>query len=512
MGTDHSALYAAALGQMCPHTSPRLRCSVHHTDRDGSLTSTVRGPGTRQPALAIALVLGGLVLVVLAVVRLASDDEPSSEGGAAARETEPCVGQPCRANNDPSPVRGYEAPSVTVNPNDPEHIVVSDVNLVGGHCGWHVTFNGGRDWQDGVFQRPQGFRECRLGTGGFLPAGNVTFGPSGRVYAVFSLSPETAPENGSVLLAVSSDGGRTFAPASVVAPGGFQGLGFTRAQVTAASGQANQDRLFISFWGCERQPARCIKTLLVRSGDGGQSFSPPMLLLAQPVSEASPSRPVVGADGSVFLLFLRRVQGRDTELHLAKSTDGGATFSSTVVESQAVIGGTPSSVPYDSAKLTTSPDGRALYTVFSHQTAGNHQVFFRRSTNGGASWDEPVRINKSPTGDYYDPNISVAPNGRIDLVLYQRTGEKLDIVLYAYSTDGGARFSPDRRVNFIDKPIDRRIGYMDEVFDMYTPAAASTPERAVLVWSDTREGNNDTDTQDTFLRRLAPGEVDGAGT
>ncbi|HSH58113.1 MAG TPA: sialidase family protein [Acidimicrobiales bacterium] len=404
---------------------------------------------------------------------------------------------------------------MTVNPRDPDHIVVGDDNLVGGRCGWHVTFNGGREWRDGVFELPPGFRECRLDLGGFIPMGNVAFAPSGRVYAVFTSAPPTDPSRASdpesVLVAVSNDGGRTFQPATVAVAGGFNGLSFSRPQLTATSGPSGADQLLLSSWGCQLrrpgQPGRCNKAVFARSLDDGKTFATPVLV-GEPVGANSPSRAALGADGTVYMLFLRRFEGADTELHAARSSDGGATFSSTVVERQPVIGGTFLTVPYDSPKLATSPDGRALYTVYSHQREGNNQVFFRRSMDGGATWDPPVRLNKNTVGSYFDPNLSVAPTGRIDVVFYNRTAENLDIVLWAHSTDGGARFGNDRRVNHLDRAINRRIGYWDEVFDFYTPAVASTADSAVVVWSDTRHGDADTDTQETFMRRFKPGELD----
>lgn len=156
-----------------------------------------------------------------------------------------------------------------------------------------------------------------------------------------------------------------------------------------------------------------------------------------------------------------------------------------------------------------------LYTVYSHKPTGAFEVAFRRSKDNGNTWSDELRLNKSQSGSYFSPNISVAPNGRIDVIFYQRRPEDTvpargpaaevgtsDTVLWTSSTDGGQSFGLDRRINHADKGIDRRIGYWEEVGDWYIPAVASSNDAALFVWSDTRRGDRGNDNQDTFLRRV----------
>ena len=76
-------------------------------------------------------------------------------------------------------------------------------------------------------------------------------------------------------------------------------------------------------------------------------------------------------------------------------------------------------------------------------------VHFARSTDGGATWSDPVRINDDPTDNgawQWFGTMSVAPDGRID-VIWNDTARKsrrsLSADLRLSSTDGGETWSPE---------------------------------------------------------------------
>lgn len=123
----------------------------------------------------------GLVVVAVAALRLIGGDGNTLAVAPPPADLASCDVGGCKANADLRPVRGYAVPSIAVDPGDAEHLVVTDVNLVGGRCGWHVTFDGGRTWEDGLFELPPGYKNCQLDSAGFLSAGNVARGPSGDV-------------------------------------------------------------------------------------------------------------------------------------------------------------------------------------------------------------------------------------------------------------------------------------------------------------------------------------------
>lgn len=443
----------------------------------------------------VALMVGGLLVLVIAGVRLFSGDGEAPEESRRG-PLESCDIGGCRANADVRPARGYEVPSLAVDPEDPDHVVVADVNLVGGICSWHVTFDGGETWEDGVFDLPEGFKNCQLDSAGFLSAGNVARGPSGTYYYVFSsarVGPDNLPVEGeSVLVSRSGDGGRSFEPAEVVVPGGSTEVNFVRPSLNVVAGEGGDDRVLLSFWECDQE--RCPRARFAQSLDGGATYSPAILVSQDPGGN-SPSAPVVDADGTVHVMFLRRFEDGITEMALARSTDGGASFTNTAVDRQRFLGRTD-----DAIQLEVGAGGQALYTVFSDNRQGRPDVFFRRSTDGGDTWDQAVLLSSLDAQASFLPDISVGPEGRIDVVFYEEVRDDIHNVVWLYSTDRGDTFS--RRLQLNDGSIDRKVGYEFEVGDRYGPGVASLPDAALVVWSDSRLGNGLTDTQDTAFRRV----------
>lgn len=90
-----------------------------------------------------------------------------------------------------------------------------------------------------------------------------------------------------------------------------------------------------------------------------------------------------------------------------------------------------------------------IYMLASIEPPGRSttDVMFARSTDGGANFSEPVRVNDdgNPSKWHWFGTFSVAPNGRLDAVWYDnRNANNLDSQLfYSYSTDAGVTWSPN---------------------------------------------------------------------
>jgi hypothetical protein len=452
----------------------------------------------------ILMVLGGLFLVGALITVLTDDD---SEGDSAEEEAvaSRCAFPACRAAETPALARGFEGPSVDVDPRDPDHIVVTDANMTTAHCTWHVTFDRGVKWKDGVFQDPPGYTGCHIngGAGGHVPTGpeGVAFGPSGTVYATFGSAHTDDGSRESIMLGRSTDGGENFQVTVAARPPGDD-VSYGRPQMSVAAGPGGRDRVLISSWLCRERGRFCDQAMFTRSDDGGDTFSAPTIFNDPPAGQ-TPSAPLQATDGTIYSTFIRRYADGPADLVLARSTDGGNTFAYVPVDSQPLLGDR-----YDPAKLAMDPNNGAMYLVYTDNRIGRQQVVFRKSMDKGTTWTEPIGIaaDQAATGSGRIPTISVAPNGRIDIAYYRTAQADTDDVFWASSIDGGLRFV-SRQVN--DSPI-KRYQYATNIGNWYSPDVVSVENAAIVVWSDTKNADQIANTQDVLMRRMLPagGEED----
>ena len=100
-------------------------------------------------------------------------------------------------------------------------------------------------------------------------------------------------------------------------------------------------------------------------------------------------------------------------------------------------------------------DGRWDRTFNQCEGASPHSdIAFSRTTDGGVTWSNPIRVNDDPQGngiDQFFPGIGVRSNGTIGVSWYDRRYDPLHPywfdLAYSQSTDGGVTWSPNQRVS-----------------------------------------------------------------
>src|SRR5438034_9519371 len=113
------------------------------------------------------------------------------------------------------------------------------------------------------------------------------------------------------------------------------------------------------------------------------------------------------------------------------------------------------------------PTNNNIYMVASVRPfAGNGtDVMFARSTNGGQSFSAPQRINDDSVNSgkwHWFGTLSVAPNGRIDVVWYDTRNAANNVtsqLFYSFSIGGGNTWSPNVAVSNLFNPF---IGYPNQ--------------------------------------------------
>jgi hypothetical protein len=159
--------------------------------------------------------------------------------------------------------------------------------------------------------------------------------------------------------------------------------------------------------------------------------------------------------------------------------------------------------------LAWSPQGGAdgtLHLVYELKVPlaqGDRDITYQRSTDAGRTWSAPVIINdedpKLLTLQFM-PNISVAPNGRVDIAWWDfrnDPGTFQNDVYLASSSDNGVTWSPNVRVT--DRSINRKIGPWSNGYDVrQPPGLAPTAKYTIVAWDDTRNGDADAQAQDIY--------------
>jgi hypothetical protein len=151
-----------------------------------------------------------------------------------------------------------------------------------------------------------------------------------------------------------------------------------------------------------------------------------------------------------------------------------------------------------------------VYVLSSVETPTDPMdIHFIRSTDGGATWSAPVRVNNDTPGNrayQWFGTMSVAPNGRIDAVWNDTRGSAdstISALYYSSSSDGGTTWSPNVQVtptwsSVIGWPNQQKIG------DYYDTSSDDTG--VDVAYAATFNGG-----QDVYYLRI-PASLVGVGT
>lgn len=406
------------------------------------------------------------------------------------------------------------SPTLARSPTDPTQLaVVNRVDTPRFSCAMHVSSDAGATWQPVEIPFPEGEQ---LPPRCFAP--DAAYGADGTLYVSFVtlIGLGNTPNAAWVSSAPSGEW---------VLSKPRRSLGPLAFQVRVATDPSKAGRLWLSYLNIAETATLGIAAPgnpvhVIRSDDGGANWTEPVEVSAPARQRVIAPSIVAGRGGRLYCLYLdlgddaldyaggHRGRGGDPypgtwSLVLSRSTDGGRTWRETVVEDAVVPTERIIVLFPPNPSLAVDAKGEQVYVAFTDGRDGDADVRVWVSDDGGANFGPGRRVNDTPAGDgtsQYLPKVAVAPNGRVDVVYYDRRADRENVMNHVslqWSTDGGRRWRP--RLRLSDRAFDSRIGFGSEreLPDLGSRLGlVSTEQRALAVWTDTRAGTEASNKQD----------------
>jgi hypothetical protein len=385
-------------------------------------------------------------------------------------------------------------PSIAVDPNNPNRMAVGwrqfdTITNNFRQAGVAYSTNGGLTWTSSVLT-PGQFRSDPV----------LRSDADGNFY-YSSLSSPTSAE-----IFKSTDGGATWGSPIYAFGGDKQWIAIDK---TSGPGRGN----IYQDWNV--QYSSVANKSFTRSTNGGASYDNPT---TGPNPYLMWGQLDVGPNGTLYaagsdLNLTADLFAKSTNAQFAAQTPtftttninlGGVSTFGTAVNPDGLLG---------QLSIAAASNGN-IYVLGSVHPPGPHpsDVMFICSTDDGATWSSPIRINNNPVGEnsyQWFGTMSVAPNGRIDATWYD-TGvdpsNTFSVMKYAYSLDDGLTWLGNVAVT---TPFNHTLGYpsQDKIGDYYDMVSDNVG--ADVAFSATFNGGEDV----YFMRITAvlPGDYNHSG-
>lgn len=240
------------------------------------------------------------------------------------------------------------------------------------------------------------------------------------------------------------------------------------------------------------------------SDNAGLTWSGPSEITPQG-SNNQGTQPVFLPDGSLIVFYATFINTQATSFYLEfkRSLDGGTSWPVAATRVATVTNTWDDPVLRGESFITSAAaagNSGSLFLTWTEVVAGSPSIMTTRSTNLGASWSTPVKINATPAGvSVLTPTISSSLDGQIVSATWidKRNGsggQNFIDVYGASSTDGGVTWGPDFRLSDRTSDVRNSVstseGFM--IGDYFGLAAGHTADQpTVALWIDTRAGQSD---------------------
>ena len=392
-------------------------------------------------------------------------------------------------NSDGENILGDAAnePSLAVDPTNPDRIVIGwrqfdNVSSNFRQAGYGYSTDAGQTW---TFP-------YSINGGVFRSDPVLEFDANGNFY--YNSLTHDAQDNFVCDVYRIEDGGVDWDEGAYAHGGDKQWMQIDR---TGGMGNGNVYAFWTSYYSI------CYPGFFTRSIDGGDTYEDCVDITGNPYWGTV----AVGPDGEVYTVgTTSNMSAVVTKSTTAQNPDATITWDAvSYVDLDGFLTGWTNINPagllgqaWIDVDKSDGPGRGYVYVLASVESDSNGDpgdVMFARSTDGGLTWDDPIRINTdfSPFAYQWFGTMSVAPNGRIDVIWLDTRDAVggypyMSALYYSYSMDQGDTWSVNEKLS---DSFDPKIGYpnqnkMGDYFDM-----TSDNEGAHLAWANTLNGEQD---------------------
>lgn len=211
------------------------------------------------------------------------------------------------------------------------------------------------------------------------------------------------------------------------------------------------------------------EVFFMKSPDKGATWTDPLRLTHSIESSFLPRIAKNGAN--VYVVWSEHIDNYSPgnyEIFFRKSTDGGETWQAKKRLTHI------SGISNSPVIVVDSSDN--IFIIWYDNTLGLYELFFKKSTDGGATWQSAQRLT------YYDPKNNVEPaiavNGANIYVTWSRENwEGNKEIYFIGSFDGGATWAANKKLT-------SNLGY-----SRYPAIAVGQANEIYIVWQDDARGN-----------------------
>lgn len=418
---------------------------------------------------------------------------------------------------DPASIVAHNSPALEADPTEPASLAVaSRTDSPQPGCAVHVSTDAGATWQPTEMPVPNPTQHSC-----FAP--DIAYGPQGRLYATFVTVAGQPNQPRAIWLASSTDAGSSWSQPHRIT----QGRPF---QPSVTADPTTRGRVHVAWlaatdpgpWGFT---ATGNPITIARSDDGGETWTEPATVSAE--AHQRPLAPTVATapDGRVAVAYLDLADDR-LDYHGTHDGQGGPSYQGSWTLALAHSSNQEATWAHTTISDTIRPARRLvaffpptpalalgandrMHVAFHDARQSPADVWLWTRTGADQGFSAPTRVNDTEQLDatsQYLPQVDLAPDGRLDVVYYDRRGDPDNTftqVALQSSYDHGETFTP--HLHLTSQPFDHRIGPGGER-NLATLGShlglAATPRHTTAIWTDTRAGTHASGRQDLAAARV----------